>query len=457
MSIKPKLNRFDLTMIVIGLVIGLGIFATPGDVALSAGNSWIFFGAWIFGGMVSLCGALTFAEIGARYPVTGGFYKIFSYCYHPAVAFMVNWVLVISNAASVAAVAIKGADYIKPFLLPANMQGDLGTKIITITSVAILYVINFLGIKMSARVQNVLMIFKIGLIVLICFAVFKSDAPPAAMASISRPSNLVTAFGLSLVAVFFTYGGYQQTINFGGDIINAKFNIPRGIYTGMLVVIVLYLSINYAYFHVLGLGGLQQRPALAAKMVGVLFGATGYKITSILIFLSVLAYVNVNVLANPRVYYAMAEDGVLPAVFKKVNPKTQVQEFGMSFFVGSILVVLFFVASFSKMLNYVMLFDTVGLSMAALSIFLLRKKTRELDSTGIFMIKWFPVVPLVFIISYWFVTANILYNFFTQNLLAGCICLSAYLLGLGIYYLCMWYPRAKEKADRKELVREEKE
>lgn len=445
MSITPKLNRFDLTMIVIGLVIGLGIFATPGDVAVRAGNSWIFFGAWIFGGLVSLCGALTFAEIGARYPVTGGFYKIFSYCYHPAVAFMINWVLVISNAASVAAVAIKGADYIKPFILPAAWQGDAGTKAITITSVLVLYVFNYMGIKMSARLQNVLMMFKLGLIVLICFAVFKSGAPAAATVPAIQHDNLVAAFGLSLVAVFFTYGGYQQTINFGGDIINAKTNIPKGIYTGMLVVIALYLSVNYAYFHVLGLGGLQKNPPLAAKMMGVLFGATGYKITSILIFLSVLAYVNVNVLANPRVYYAMAEDGVLPKIFMKVNPKTQVQEFGMSFFIGAILLVLFFVASFSKLLDYVMLFDTVGLSLAALSIFLLRKKTRELDGTGIFMIKWFPLVPVVFILSYWFVTANILVNFINQNLLAAMLCLSAYLLGLAIYYLCVWYQRISDE------------
>src|SRR5580692_10682620 len=142
MSIKPQLNRFDLTMIVMGLVIGMGIFATPNEVAIKAGNAWIFFGAWIFGGLVSLCGALTFAEIGARYPVTGGFYKVFSYCYHPAVAFMINWVLVISNAASVAAVALIGSDYIRPFLLPASLQNDMGTKIITISSVAILFGVN---------------------------------------------------------------------------------------------------------------------------------------------------------------------------------------------------------------------------------------------------------------------------------------------------------------------------
>src|ERR1700733_6372708 len=175
MSITPKLNRFDLTMIVIGLIIGLGIFATPSDVAVTAGSAWIFFGAWIFGGLVSLCGALTFAEIGARYPVTGGFYKVFSYCYHPAIAFMINWVLVISNAASVAAVALIGSDYIRAFLLPASLQNDMGTKIISISSVMILYFINFLGIKMSARAQSVLIIFKMAMILLVCSTVFKSN------------------------------------------------------------------------------------------------------------------------------------------------------------------------------------------------------------------------------------------------------------------------------------------
>ncbi|MDB5007954.1 MAG: steT 1 [Mucilaginibacter sp.] len=433
MSIKPKLNRFDLTMIVISLVIGMGIFATPSEVAVKAGNAWIFFGAWIFGGLVTLCGALTFAEIGARYPATGGFYKVFSYCYHPAVAFMINWVLVISNAASVGAVALIGSDYIMPFLLPAGLQNDLGTKIITITSVMILYFINFLGIKMSARTQNVLMIFKMGMIVLICTAVFKSDAAPAAVIAMPYKGSVVTAFGLSLVAVFFTYGGYQQTINFGGDIINAKINIPKGIVVGIITVIILYLSVNYAYFHILGIGGLQHTPALAAKMVGVIFGNTGYKITSVMIFLSVLAYVNVNVMSNPRVYYAMAEDGILPAIFKKVNPKTQVQEFGMSFFVGGIIAILFFVAKFNEMLKYVMFFDTIGLSMAAVAIFLLRKKTKELDGTGIYTIKWFPLVPLIFIISYWFVTINIFITF-KENPYAALICLAAYVLGVIIYY-----------------------
>ncbi|OOQ60074.1 APC family permease [Mucilaginibacter pedocola] len=435
MSIKPRLSRFDLTMIVISLVIGMGIFGTPSDVAQKAGNSWVFFGAWIFGGLVSLCGALTFAEIGARYPTTGGFYKVFSYSFHPAFAFMINWVLVISNAASVAAVALLGAEYINPILLPADMQNSFGTKLTTILTVLVLYGINFLGIKLSARTQNVLTIFKAGMIVVLCTAIFKSDALPVATSLTSQTDgNLVTAFGLSLVAVFFTYTGYAQTINFGGDIIDAKRNIPRSIFIGIGVVITLYLAINYAYFKVLGLEGLKQNHTLAATMAGIIFGPTGAKITSILMFVSVVAYVNVNILSSPRVYYAMAEDGILPQIFKRVNEKTQVQEFGMSFFVIAILVILFFVGSFSDMLRYVMFFETIGVSVAAIAIFILRKKTRGQDIKDIYTIKWYPLVPLVFILSYWFVTINIFISF-KENPYAALFCLAAYAIGLGIYYL----------------------
>ena len=435
MSIIPKINRFELTMIVISLCIGMGIFAAPSEVAARAGSVELFFAAWIFGGLVSLCGALTFAEIGARFPVTGGFYKVFSYCYHPAVAFMINWVLVISNAAAVAAVALIGADYIKPFLLPANLQNDMGTKLITITSVAILYVINLRGVKMSVLAQNALTLFKILMILLICTAVFKSNGLPKPVAAVPYSGSIVSAFGLSLVAVFFTYSGYQQTINFGGDIVNAKSNTPKAIIFGIFIVILLYLAINFAYVRVLGIGGLQQTPALAAKMIGVVFGEIGYKLTSVMIFLSVLAFVNVNILSNPRVYYAMAEDGILPGIFKKVNTKTQVQEFGMSFFVVVVILVLFFVNTFSGLLKYVMFFDTIGLAMASFAIFPLRKKTKHLDSNGIYSIKWFPLVPLIFIITYCFVTVNIFVTF-KENPYAAFYCLAAYAVGLLIYYFC---------------------
>ena len=434
MSITPKLNRFDLSMIVISLVIGMGIFATPGEVAISSGNPYLYFGAWFFGGAVSLCGALTFAEIGARYPITGGFYKVFSYCFHPAFAFMINWILVISNAASVAAVALIGAEYINPVIMPPSLQNDLGIKIMTITSVLVLYIINFLGIKMSARTQNALTIFKISMILILCTAVLKSHTMLGdykVLEKVTDNNYTLSAFGLSLVAVFFTYGGYQQTINFGGDIINAKVNIPKAIFGGMITVICLYLLINFAYYSVLGISGLRHKTALAATLAGAIFGTLGYKIISLLMFVSVLAFINVNIMANPRIYYAMAEDGILPPRFGRVNQQTQVQEFGLSFFVAAVLIILFFVSSFQKILSYVMFFDTIGLSAAAVTIFILRKKTKYLNGSGIYTIKWYPLIPVIFIATYWFVTISI----FIENPLAALICLCAFAVGLVIYFV----------------------
>lgn len=431
MSITPKLTRFDLSMIVVSLVIGMGIFAAPAEVAKTSSNPYLYFGAWLLGGAVSLCGALTFAEIGARYPTTGGFYKVFSFCFHPAFAFMVNWVLVISNAASVAAVALIGAEYINPVIMPQSLQNDMGVKIMTIGSVLILYVINYLGIKMSARTQNVLTLFKIGMILILCTAVFKGDIHEADKIAEHHNNNSISAFGLSLVAVFFTYGGYQQTINFGGDIINAKVNIPKAIFFGIATVISLYMLINFAYYSVLGISGLQQKTTLAATLAGALFGAAGYKIVSLLMFVSVLAFVNVNIMANPRVYYAMAEDGILPAKFKRVNSQTQVQEFGLSFFVGAVLIILLFAGSFQKILSYVMFFDTIGLSTAAVSIFILRRKTKHLNNTGIYSMKWYPLIPVIFITTYWFVTISI----FIENPQAALICILAFIAGLIIYFI----------------------
>ncbi len=430
MSIKPRLSRFDLTMIVISLVIGMGIFKTPSVVALKAGNVWLFFGAWIFGGIVSLCGALTFAEIGARYPNAGGFYKTLSFCYHPALAFMVEWVLALANIASIAAVALIGSEYINPILMPPSLQNDTGIKIITISSVLILYVVNYLGIKMSARFQNLLTIFKVTMIILLCAAVFKHDVPPAITTVIPQSKNIITAFGLCLIPVFFTYTGYALTINFGADILNAKRNIPRAIFWGIGTVIVLYMAINFAYYKVLGFGGLQQTDVLAAKMAGIVFGEMGYKITSLLMFLSVMAYTNVYILSNPRVFYAMAEDGVLPKIFERVNPKTQVQEFCMTVYVAAILVLLFCAGSFSALLSYTMFFNTIGITLGAIAIFILRKKTKELDGTGIFTIRWYPIVPLVFIAAYIFVTISI----FVDNPQACFVCLGAFAVGLIIYY-----------------------
>ncbi|RPE13135.1 amino acid permease [Chitinophaga lutea] len=408
MSIKPKLGPFDLTMIVVGLVIGMGIFRTPISVARETGTPVLFYTVWVLGGLVTLCGALTYAEIGSRFPVAGGFYKVLSYGFHPAYSFMINWTLVISNAASVAAVCLVGAEYIGPVLLPETLQHEGGRKGIAIGAIVLLYIINMLGIRMSASWQNVLTVFKITLVLMLCLAAFTNHIAPAPLQAAAPVTHgWAYIFGAALVPVFFTYGGYQQTINFGSDVREPSKNMPKAIFLGITIILLLYITVNYSYVKVMGFEQLKQTDALAARMAGVFFGEYGFKITSVLLFLSVLGYANVNLMSNPRMYYAMAEDGVLPAVFKRVNGKTQVQETALTVFVVLIVGMLYFLSNFDNIIRYVMLFDSIGLASAAATIFILRKKTKHLDGTGIYKLKLYPLVPVFFITVYLFVTVNI--------------------------------------------------
>jgi APA family basic amino acid/polyamine antiporter len=420
-------------MIVAGLVIGMGIFRVPAEVAQKAGVPTVFFLAWITGGVVSLIGALTFAEIGSRYPVAGGFYKIFSHCYHPCFAFMVNWIIVLSNAGSTAGVAIMGAEYIAPVLLP-NMEHGVAMKMITVTSLLILYVINLIGIKVSAKLLNGLMVIKISMLVLLIGAVFfVSGAHPPEPAVVQQtPADMFKAFTMCFIPLFFTYGGYQQTMNFGKDIPNASRTMPRAIFYGISIVLVIYLSVNYSYYKILGFSGLQHSTTIASDIMGLLFGPTAFKLVAVIMFLSVMAYVNVSVMSNPRIYFAMAEDNVLPPIFKKVNSKTQVQEFALTVFCVFIFVTLFFISSFQRILEHVMFFDSISLITAAAAVFILRYRAKkEGEPKDIFKIKGYPYLPAFYILIY----TSVMISVFYTNLTAAVSGFILFICGFPLYYL----------------------
>lgn len=401
-DIQPRLRTFDLTMIVAGLVIGMGIFRTPVEVAQKAGTPDIFFLVWITGALISLAGALTFAEIGSRYPVAGGFYKIFTKCYSPRFAFMVNWVIVVSNAASTAGVAIMGAAYIAPVVLP-DMSAGYATTLISMVSVMFIGGINLAGIRTSARLMNILMFIKISLLVLLILSPFFTDNTPASAVPVNTTPSVdpFKAFLLCFIPVFFTYGGYQQTINFGSDVPHASKNVPKAIMRGMIIVLVVYLTVNYSYYHVLGLQGMQSTTTLASDIIGLMFGATAQKLVSVVMFLSVMAFVNVSVMSNPRVYVAMADDRVLPPAFRNVNPRTQVPVTGVVVFCIFIMASLFFLDSFQRILEFVMFFDSVSLIAAASTIFILRKRAvGEINNDSVYRMKAYPYIPLLFVLVY---------------------------------------------------------
>jgi basic amino acid/polyamine antiporter, APA family len=409
---KQTLNRFDFTMIMVTLVIGMGIFRTPTIVAAQSHNAFIFFGVWIFGGLVAICGALTYAEIGSRYPVTGGYYKIFSYAYHPSIAFAINCIILISNAASLAGVALIGAEYIIKVVMPnATNTGNIQI-VIGIVAILIFYGINLAGLKMSARAQNFLAIVKIGLIILLITPIFfytNNNAIPAHVSIITHPTMLeyIKAFGAGLVAVSFTYGGYQQSINFGEEVKNPSKNIPFGIIYGLLIIIILYLGINYAYYKIIGFETLKTSKNIAAILAGHVFGTKAGNVLSVLLFMGVLAYVNALLMSNPRVMEAMGEEGTLPKVFAERTKNNNVLFYSLSIFTAITILIIFWAKTFDSILSFTMFLDSIGMVFSAATIFKLRKNTAHLNHTGIFQMKWYPVLPIFFMLIYTFVAVII--------------------------------------------------
>jgi len=412
MNQKQKLSLFDLTMIVVGLVIGMGIFRTAATSAKFALNPTVYFTAWIAGGLIALCGALTYAEIGSRYPVTGGYYRIFSYAYHPSIAFSINCIILISNAASLSGVALIGAGYISQvfFNEPAT---DVTKALIATSAIIIFYGVNLMGLKMSAKTQNVLMIIKISMIVMLISALFFPSIHTSASLT-NQPINQSTSFlqwlqsfGASLIAVSFTYGGYQQTINFGSEVDKPSKNIPRGIFMGITIIICLYLLVNLSYFTVIGFTQLQNTREIASIVAGKMFGQAGATAFSALLFLSVLAYVNVLLMSNPRVMFAMSEDCVLPGIFQKKSSKKDVLVISLTAFALICIITLVFAQTFETILNFTIFLDSFGMAASAASIFWLRKKTKHLKSNDIYSMKLYPLQPIIFICAYIFVAISI--------------------------------------------------
>lgn len=399
MSIQPKLKAFDTTMIVISMIIGAGIFRTPSEVALKAGSVELFYGAWILGGVIAILGALTFAELGARRPVAGGYYALVSHAYGTDVAFMLNWTVLIVSGVNLAVVTMIGVDYLAPLLFELGLP-EIDRRWVGLTLIGVLYVVNLRGIQVGAVFQNILSVLKVVLILVVaCLAlaagVIETAAPASEIArDATHETSFLLALGASLVPVFFTFGGYQMITNVSGDVRDPQHNIPRGVILGVGTVFTLYLLINVAYVQTLGLGGVAASTKVAGDLAGVVFGPWGDRVLSIMVFLSVLGFMNVAFIHMPRGYLAMAEDGVLPSIFGRVHPKTQVQNFGLTFFVASILLAMMFLGDFGKMLDFVMFIDILAMAVLATTLFVLRRRG-EGDDTP-YQVPLYPWLPLLY-------------------------------------------------------------
>ncbi len=262
-----------------------------------------------------------------------------------------------------------------------------------------------------------------------------ASLPVISSASAASPvfTEYLKAFGVGLVAVSFTYGGYQQTINFGEEVRDAKRTVPRAIFLGIILIIILYMLINYAYIKVIGFEELKTAKNIAAIMAAKVFGINAERILSGLLFLSVMGYVNVLLMSNPRVMAAMSDDKILPPAFGRRHTRTEVLTTSLSIFAAMCVLIVFWAKEFDNILSFTIFLDCFGMVFSAGSIFIIRKRTAYLNGTGIYSMKLYPLLPIIFIAAYTFVGTSI----FVTNTKISLIALAVLAGFIALYFIAI--------------------
>lgn len=432
-TLARRLGLFDATMIVMGGIIGSGIFMNPAVVARQVHTPFLILGAWVIGGLFALAAAFIWAELAAARPEVGGQYAYLREAFHPAVAFLYGWVLLlVVQTGGMAAVAVTFARY---FVELTNMP--IGYAKLAALVLAVLTIINCLGVRAGSTVQSILMVLKIAaLIALVVFGLTltKPAANPSHLLDGPPSFGLLTAFGAALVPVIFSYGGWQTATFVAGEIKEPRRNLPRGLIIGVTGVVLLYLAANVVCIIVLGSTGLAASAAPASDVMRSALGDFGARAIAAGIAISTVGFLSQSMLTAPRVYFAMAQDGLFFKSVGKVNSRTRVPIVAIAL-QGLLAIVIAFLGSYDRILNYVVSIDVIFFGLTACCIFVFRKRTPR-ESMGV---PGHPVTTILFIAVCWSVAINTIYTF-PHNTLIGVAILLA---GLPAY----WFWRSRRASE----------
>lgn len=319
-GLRRELGTFDTTAIVVGAVVGVGIFFTPSRVAALAGDSTLALLAWALGGLVALAGAFTMAELGAMYPRTGGQYTALRDAYGVGVAF----VYVICNSTAIQAGSIAVIALVCGQHIAVGVSGsELGPRTAAFAATALIVLlaaVNAIGVRWGARVQNVTVVAKLG--VLLAIGGLALVAP-----TVDAPATEATSGGslgvlAALVPVLFSFGGWQQVTWIGGEVRDPERTLPRAILGGILVIVAIYLITNWALLQLLGAERAASSQAIAADAAGIVFGETGRRALALAVGVSAFGVLNTQLLTGPRLLLALAHDGRFFSPFARVHART---------------------------------------------------------------------------------------------------------------------------------------
>jgi basic amino acid/polyamine antiporter, APA family len=369
-SFKRALGPFDATMVVIGGIIGSGIFINPYIVAQRLDTSGLVLGAWIAGGAIALAGAYSYAELGALFPKAGGQYVYLRDAYHPIAGFLYGWALLaLIESGAIAAVAITFANY----ALRLVGRPDAAAIPVAIAAIVVLSIVNILGVKPGSRVLNVLVVLKVIALGLLILAGALSPAAPGWMTDTRATgggADTALAFGAALIPILFAYGGWQNANYIAEEIENPRRNLPLSLLTGTAAVVVIYVLVNAVYLRALGLEGLAATRTPASDAAAGMFGGWGDTFVTASIAISTFGFLDLAILAPTRVYYAMAADGVFLPALGRLHPQFRTPWLAI-IIQTTWSCILAATGSYERLLNYVVFADWIffGLTVGTVLIF----------------------------------------------------------------------------------------
>jgi APA family basic amino acid/polyamine antiporter len=430
-GLARQLGLFGTTMAVMGGIIGAGIFINPYLVAERVHTSTLILSAWIAGGVIALVGGFIYAELAARLPVVGGQYAYLREALHPAVAFLYGWVLLlVIQTGGMAAVAVTFARY---FLELTRWQ--IGPSLVAAFALSLLIMINCLGVRAGSRVQSAMTLAAIGAIGMLELFSWLRGGPSEVSwrPALDQPMSmgLVLAFGAAMTPVLFAYGGWQTSSFLGGEVRDPQKTLPRALVLGVLGVIVVYTSLNFVYVRALGPTRLAATMTPASHVMRTLLGPRGGSLIAAGIAFSAFGFLGQSMLTAPRVYFAMADDGIFFRSVAWIDPRTHVPVVAI-LLQGLWAIVIALTGTYAQVVNYVVAMDSLFFGLTAVCLLVLRRRATALGSPAIpYRVPGHPWTTLLFIAAEWMVVVST----FAHDPKRSLIGLGIAIAGFPAYYL----------------------
>lgn len=407
MQLKRRLNLFDATLLVIGNVVGAGIFTTSGFLAGELPQPLFFIAIWVIGGLLTICGALTYAEMAGMFPRSGGDYQFLKEAYGPGAGFLLGWVSFwVITPGSIAALSIALISYVKGSFL---LSHPLSEKFLAVAIISFLSFINYRGVRLSGTVQDIFTLGNLLIVLALALGGLASGNGNwqhfAVTSSASLPFSKL--FGPAMIAVIFTYSGWFVSAYVGGEIKKPERALPLSLLLGTMIVTLLYTMINLTYLYALPLSRLKEVVNVAQLTAKTLFHPVLAQFLSLSIILAITASINATILSGARIYYAMAEDKLFWSPFKRLHPEYNTPH--LSILSQMILACLFvFLGSFDQLLSYVVFIMLLSSIATGLAHLILRFRKPQLPRP--YQTWGYPMVPLVFVCVYIWIAIQVAYS-----------------------------------------------